>query len=440
MRPARHVGIATGARMWVNANQLSRWARKDGERFELGRTRVFREREVRMITCTKAAISGALLIAALNAVAQDAWTLTRLPDKGNAVANAINNLGQVVGSTWNANTSSSEGTAVLWRNGSMTHLYSLSGSSVASDINDAGQVVGTSLGLSGTDVAAYRATLWQGGRIVELPTADLGGFSGATAINASGTVVGYLSSGLTVLPMVWSNGQTTVLPVPTGFESAGALGINKSGHILLDVDSPPSVFVGVEGSFTNIGHLFPDTPWTFARGINDAGQVVGSSYDLLSGTQHAFLWGNGQMRDLGTPAGFSDSMAVAINASGQVVGLASRSDPLTGAPTDHAILWDGTRIVDLTAALGDAAEGRTIRPNDINDAGVIVGEAVDPGRRGSYAFVLTPVPEPGTPAMLLAGAVVLASRLRRRRARPQFPTQRTRYSLAETGKSPSAAI
>lgn len=380
-----------------------------------------------MTSWTRSAMAGVLLLAALQASAQSEWTLTRLPsllgDTGNSSASAINNVGQVVGSSWGQDRL--ETNAVLWQDGHVNYLGSLSGASAARDINDAGQVVGSSLGLGGTDVAHYRATLWQGGRITELPRLGGSGFSGAEAINASGVVVGY-SYGDRAVPVVWNNGQPTAIPLPPGgFDNGSSVGINTSGQILFNSDPPPSAFMGREGAFTDLGHLFPATPWTFAAAINDAGQVVGSSVDLSSGTWHAFLWEDGQMSDLGVPAGFSDSVATAINASGQVVGRAFRDNPATG----HAILWDGERIVDLTLALGGATAGRSLHPNDINDAGVIVGDAVGPGLE-SYAFMLTPVPEPATSMLLLAGGA-LVWRLRKKAKAGSATTQRCsrRYAL-----------
>ena len=59
------------------------------------------------------------------------------------------------------------------------------------------------------------------------------------------------------------------------------------------------------------------------------------------GAQHAFLWEDGTMYDLGTLGGAS-STAVAINDSGQILG---ESETLGGAT--HAVIWMSHRALYL---------------------------------------------------------------------------------------------
>ena len=56
-----------------------------------------------------------------------------------------------------------------------------------------------------------------------------------------------------------------------------------------------------------------------ATGINNAGQIVGSSA-TATGAVHGFLHQQGSMTDLGTMIGGSSSHATGINDAGQVVG------------------------------------------------------------------------------------------------------------------------
>lgn len=98
-----------------------------------------------------------------------------------------------------------------------------------------------------------------------------------------------------------------------------------------------------------------------ARGVNDAGQVVGYSLKS-SGYNHAFLWQNDTMTDLGTLSGGEVSMAFAINNAGQVVG---QSD--TAAFKWHAFRWSGG-MADLGALGGGHSYGY-----GINESGQAVG-------------------------------------------------------------------
>jgi probable HAF family extracellular repeat protein len=69
--------------------------------------------------------------------------------------------------------------------------------------------------------------------------------------------------------------------------------------------------------------------------INDAGQVVGSSYHAPGApSPHAFLFTPGQgMQDLGTLAGANQSKAYDINAAGQVVGFSASGASVSFAPS-----------------------------------------------------------------------------------------------------------
>jgi probable HAF family extracellular repeat protein len=59
-----------------------------------------------------------------------------------------------------------------------------------------------------------------------------------------------------------------------------------------------------------------------AAAINGSGLVVGRHF-FPSGFQHAFLYDGNEMIDLGNFGGNGQSEATAINAAGQIVGVAS---------------------------------------------------------------------------------------------------------------------
>jgi probable HAF family extracellular repeat protein len=94
---------------------------------------------------------------------------------------------------------------------------------------------------------------------------------------------------------------------------------------------------------------------TFSRAdaINNSGQVVGEANTTVAGIFHAYLWtpggtngvaGNPQMQDLGTVPGLDSSWAKAVNDSGQVAGFAQ--DANNGSIRD-AFYWDGSAMQDL---------------------------------------------------------------------------------------------
>ena len=100
-------------------------------------------------------------------------------------------------------------------------------------------------------------------------------------------------------------------------------------------------------------------------GINDLGQVVGRS------NGHPFLWS----RESGLLEFGVDGGAGAINNRTEVIGG-------MGAPVQHAFLWKDGRILDL-GTLGGAGSGAI----GLNDAGQVVGQASGPPGQAPHAFV-----------------------------------------------------
>jgi probable HAF family extracellular repeat protein len=114
--------------------------------------------------------------------------------------------------------------------------------------------------------------------------------------------------------------------------STDARGINDAGRVVgsSGIGSIFGVFqafiTGPDGmGMRDLGTL--GGAHSFADGISEAGQVTGSSYTAGDATIHAFITGtNGTgMRDLGTLGGTA-SRASGINAAGQVVGYSSTAE------------------------------------------------------------------------------------------------------------------
>ena len=130
--------------------------------------------------------------------------------------------------------------------------------------------------------------------------------------------------------------------------------------------------------------------------INNAGQITGVFDVAGSFFGHAFLYKDGVLIDLGTLPGKNGSGGTAINNAGQIVGSSGGSPFLysNGAMTDLNSLIDPTLQLTLMEATG------------INDLGQIVANSYD---RGGRAYLLTPVPEPGTWLLFGAGLLLVAA-------------------------------
>jgi len=118
-----------------------------------------------------------------------------------------------------------------------------------------------------------------------------------------------------------------------------------------------------------------------ALAVNASGQVVG--YASFNGsTTHAAFYSGGQLTDLKTLGGdFSE--AVAINATGDTVGDSQLANGLT-----HATFWSNGQVIDL----GTLPGGATSYAAGINDAGEITGwsDTLQPGTtfpRPDHAFI-----------------------------------------------------
>ncbi len=257
---------------------------------------------------------------------------TLLPSLGNStytVVNGMNNVGQVVGG--------SNGHAFVYAaaDGSMIDLGTFGRSSAtANAINDHGDLVASSWN-GGTDVQAH---LYSNGSFITLPT-FAGGTGVANDINNAGMVAGsstiststqnQASHGYTYL-----NGVVTeILPLASGGSSAGA--INDWGEVAGSshaADGDLRAYHYADGIMTELGSFGFFS--TISHDINNASQVVGQSQvwesgfgELYSRIDHAFLSQDGAFLDLNDLVDLSSTnfsylwSATSINESGQIVGI-----------------------------------------------------------------------------------------------------------------------
>jgi probable HAF family extracellular repeat protein len=145
-------------------------------------------------------------------------------------------------------------------------------------------------------------------------------------------------------------------------------------------------------TYTNIGYL---TYWpniiakTEGTSINNSATIVGiSQYEL---NNHAFMWSNGTMTDLGNLGYDRNVIAWGINNSGQIVGQSSVSGTTSGYVT-HAFLYDQGVMSDL-GTLG----GRDSFANSINNNGQIVGySATTDGNNHAFSYANNTMTDLGT--------------------------------------------
>jgi probable HAF family extracellular repeat protein len=246
-----------------------------------------------------------------------------------------------------------------WRDNVMTRLATLGGDNgFATGANDHGQVVGWSE-IADADptcnlpqVLGFRATVWDLnlGTVRQLPPLPGDTASAATAINDRGDVVGI--SGI----------------------CDNAVGRFSARHAVLWRD----------GLATDLGS-FGGVSWNTPMATNHDGTVVGFANpagDTDGGFRaRPFVWTRGGgFQPLDLLSGDTTGQALGINGRGQIVGLSC------GASGCRAVLWENGAVADLNS-LAAGYNGHLIYANDINDVGVITGQASSGGSLVAFRAV-----------------------------------------------------
>lgn len=322
--------------------------------------------------------------AATTVVDGRAWSIIDLGTLGgsNSTALALNNRGQVVGSSSLSTDDDYTSHPFLYSGGQMTDLGTLGGySGSATAINDLGQVVGYS---NASNNGGDHPFLFSGGQMKDLGT--LGGYSGsANAINNAGEIVGEsdLRGGVVGHAFAYRFGRMIDLGTTGGDQNSMASAIADNGTAVgISYNrNDTHVFVYRNGRMIALGPLFGFK--TRVAGINNAEQIAG-----YGATNHAFLYSHGQVTDLGVLSGDYASYSTGINNHGQVVGVSSHYG-IDGLNVGRAFLYDQGRMTDLNTLPAVQTAGWELQyANAINDAGQIAGSGIINGR--SHAFLLSP--------------------------------------------------
>jgi probable HAF family extracellular repeat protein len=294
--------------------------------------------------------------------------------------------------------------AVLWEDGMAIDLGTLGGNeSSAFSVNNRGQVVGLALNVIPDPfsflVTQLRAFLWQDGAMQDLGT--LGGPEAwALFVNERGQVAGFSLTSFTANPttgmptqdpFLWEHGTMRDLGT-LGGTVGFPYGLNNRGQVIgtsnLAGELGPHPFLWDRGSLIDLGTL--GGSYGYPLGINDAGEVVG----VTSSKDEPFLafrWKDGVMTNLGALNGDDCSAASQINSKGQIVGS---SFPCVSGPDGPArgFLWQNGLMTDLNTFVPPDSSLTLVNAGFINERGEIAGLGGLPDGN-THVVLLTPCGE-----------------------------------------------
>ena len=327
--------------------------------------------------------------------------------------------------------------ATLWYKRWETNIAMGGGNSVAFGINQLGQAVGeadtSTPDPNGEDFCGFAffgfpsgktclPFLWQEGVMTALPTLkDKNGKSGsngaANVINSSGEVAG-LAENTTLdktcpaydpalgqtqkfqtKPVIWTHALIHELPTLEGDLDGVALAINERGQVAGGSGDcapfNPASFLYIQpvhailwenGKPTDLMSL-GGTTGNLAYGVNNRGEVAGTSDLAGDAIFHGFLWTKetGRMQDLAPFSPDVFSVGLAINDAGVVVGAS-----LDAKFNSRAVGWDRGTPVDLNSRIPYKSTFYLLLACSINSRGEIVGLAVDTKTGQTHGYLASP--------------------------------------------------
>jgi len=303
--------------------------------------------------------------------------------------------------------------AVVWKDGQIISLGTLGGGlSYGNAMNDQGDVVG----LTANDIpdsfsfigvgTQIRAFLWRDGIMLDLGT--LGGPDAwAASVNERGQVAGWAlvdstantaTGQPTQHPFLWQAGRMidlgtlggTVAVVGSFQDGGSGAGLNDRGQVIgtsnLEGDLVHHPFLWDKSVLTDLGTLGGNNGEAYW--INNSGEVVGRADLLGSQVHHAFLWKRGKMIDLGAAPGQPCSTAIDINSQGQVI----INTGVCGVGGGPGMLWENGNLYDLNSLIPPNSGFTVGDVNFINDRGEIAATGNLPNG-SQHAILLVPCDE-----------------------------------------------
>ena len=248
--------------------------------------------------------------------------------------------------------------------------------------------------------------LWQLGHIKALPT--LGGNNGeASAINNFGQIVGFAENGALdttcpagttndriALPAMWEKGTAKPLPLVSGDVDGFAFWINDQGQAVGYSGNCTTATHGASWKNNVVSVLSDLGAGAVAESINNRGQIAGQ-LNSADGSTFAGVWLNGAdgpVTKIDRPLGDANAFASGINDRGQVVG--SSLDAHNN--WSHAFIWQDNVLTNLDTLFPASANLFPVMGNKINERGQISGMAIvvsGPHKGDIHAFLATPVNE-----------------------------------------------
>lgn len=349
------------------------------------------------------------LLAPLTTFAQSKYTLIDLGTLGAyrytngalqnvSSASALNNTGQVVGSS---TTSSSFSHAFLYSGGVMTDLgtplVTDCGTAIAysgaTGINDSGQVLGFSLCSDGSQITSW---IWANGTVTQVPgIAACPTYFWPTGINANSSVTGFTCLETNTIQAAISDDVTTRgLGVLARGLSVGT-SINSSGQVTgyTDTSSGTHAFLYSQGVMSDLGTLGGTRsgyPLSYSQGqvINDSGQVGGESIAADS-TFHAFLMSSGVMKDLGAIRQGYDAYVGGMNNVGQTVGY-TQSIPGSNNPPFAWLYTAASGFLDLNTLVPGGSGWVLFQARAVNDNAQIAANGFLNNSQNAHSVLLSP--------------------------------------------------